>query len=165
MVATGQVPIPLGGAIQWRSFLLRSAYTLQGIKGLVNDGGTKRAEVVRKTIEAAGGQVEALYFGFGDHDTYVLCDLPDHKAAAGLAIAIRAAGGVDTKITPVLTPKEVDEATRQKAEYEPPADDHRVRPAPIVGAGRTRCGVSSEPLLRLRQCDGNQLPLRYCPST
>jgi uncharacterized protein with GYD domain len=101
-------------------FLLRSTYTLEGLKGLVNDGGTKRAQVVRKTIEAAGGQMESLYFGFGDHDTYVLCDLPDHKSAAGVAIAIRAAGGVDTRITPVLTAKEVDEATHQRAEYEPP---------------------------------------------
>ncbi|MGW3601188.1 GYD domain-containing protein [Micromonospora sp. NPDC005161] len=101
-------------------FLLRSTYTIDGVKGLADEGGTKRAEVVRESIEAAGGQMESLYFGFGDHDTYVLCDLPDNSAAAGLAIAIRAAGGVDTKITPVLTPSEVDEATQRKAEYQPP---------------------------------------------
>ncbi|MFC4020364.1 GYD domain-containing protein [Micromonospora sp. GCM10011542] len=101
-------------------FLLRSTYTIDGVRGLVNDGGTKRADVVRKTIEAAGGQMESLYFGFGDHDTYVLCDLPDNSAAAGLAISIRAAGGVDTKITPLLTAQEVDGATHQRAEYAPP---------------------------------------------
>ena len=101
-------------------FLLQSTYTIDGLKGLVNDGGTKRAEVVRKVIEASGGRMESIHFSFGKHDTYVVCDLPDHKTAAGLAIAIRASGGVDSRITPLLTPAEVDEATHQKTEYQPP---------------------------------------------
>ncbi|WP_372495021.1 GYD domain-containing protein [Micromonospora phytophila] len=101
-------------------FLLMSTYTVDGVKGLVDDGGTKRADVVRTMIEDAGGRMESMYFGFGEDDTYVLCELPDHKTAAGLAIAIRAKGGLDVRVTPVLTPAEVDEATRVKAEYQPP---------------------------------------------
>ena len=101
-------------------FLLQSTYTVDGLKGLINDGGTKRAEVVRKLIEASGGRMESMHFSFGKNDTYVLCELPDHQTAAGLAIAIRAAGGVDSRITPVLTAEEVDEATRVKATYQPP---------------------------------------------
>ncbi|MFC3504666.1 GYD domain-containing protein [Micromonospora krabiensis] len=101
-------------------FLLKSTYTIDGVKGLVKDGGTKRVEAVRKLVEAAGGRMESMYFGFGDHDTYVLCELADHRTAAGLAIAIRASGGVDTRVVPVLTGAEVDEAARQQAIYQPP---------------------------------------------
>ncbi|WBB70973.1 GYD domain-containing protein [Micromonospora sp. WMMD812] len=101
-------------------FLLKSTYTIDGVKGLVNDGGTKRVDVVRKMVEDAGGRMESMYFGFGDHDTYVLCELPDHKTAARLAIDIRAAGGVDTRVVPVLTADEVDAATRRKIAYEAP---------------------------------------------
>jgi len=101
-------------------FLLESTYTTDGVKGLVADGGTKRAEIARKAIEGSGGRIESLYFSFGKYDTYVVCDLPDHKAAAALVIAIRAAGGVDTRVVPVLTPEEVDEATRTKPPYQAP---------------------------------------------
>jgi uncharacterized protein with GYD domain len=101
-------------------FLLQSTYTVDGLKGLINDGGTKRAKVVQQTIEASGGQLESIHFSFAERDTYVLCELPDHKTAAGVAIAIRAAGGLDTRITPVLTAEEVDEATRVNANYQPP---------------------------------------------
>ncbi|WP_319462700.1 GYD domain-containing protein [Micromonospora sp. RTP1Z1] len=101
-------------------FLLTSNYSVSGLQGLISDGGTKRAEVVRHTIEAHGGRMESMHFSFAQHDTYVLCELPDHKTAAALAITFRAAAGVDTRVTPVLTAEEIDQATRQKAEYEPP---------------------------------------------
>lgn len=60
-------------------FLLKSTYTVEGIKGLTVDGGTKRVEVVRKMIEGVGGRMESMYFGFGADDTYVVCDLPDTR--------------------------------------------------------------------------------------
>ncbi len=101
-------------------FLLKSTYTVDGMKGLSKDGGSKRADVVRKMVENAGGTLESFHFGFGGDDTYVVCDLPDHKTAAGLAIDIRAAGGLDTRVTPVLTPDEVDEAVGQRISYTPP---------------------------------------------
>ncbi|MEH1017220.1 GYD domain-containing protein [Micromonospora sp. CPCC 206060] len=101
-------------------FLLKSTYTVEGIKGLSKDGGSKRADVVRKMVENAGGTMESMYFGFGPDDTYVVCDLPDQKTAAALAIDIRAAGGLDTRVTPVLTPDEVDQAIREKVAYTPP---------------------------------------------
>lgn len=101
-------------------FLLQSTYTADGLKGLINDGGTKRAEVVRKMIEDAGGRMESMHFAFAENDTYVLCELPDQKTAAGLAVAIGATGGLSVQVTPVLTPAEVDEATRTGATYTPP---------------------------------------------
>ncbi|MFG3302306.1 GYD domain-containing protein [Micromonospora chersina] len=101
-------------------FLLRSTYTADGLHGLIRDGGTKRVDVVRKMVENAGGRVESMYFAFADDDTYVLCEMPDHRSAAALAIAIGAAGGLQVQVTPLLTPAEVDEATRTPAAYSPP---------------------------------------------
>ena len=37
-----------------------------------------------------------MYFGFGEHDAYILCDLPDNKAAAAASLMVGAAGGVNT---------------------------------------------------------------------
>ncbi|MDZ5446674.1 GYD domain-containing protein [Micromonospora sp. 4G57] len=119
-MAVERPPAHLGVDAEVPKFLLQSTYTIDGLKGLITDGGTKRVEVVRNTIEASGGRLESMYFSFGKNDTYVLCELPDHKAAAALAIAIRAAGGVDSRITPVLTAEEVDEAVRAKEAYQPP---------------------------------------------
>ncbi|MEU6073321.1 GYD domain-containing protein [Micromonospora sp. NPDC047074] len=101
-------------------FLLTSTYTVEGINGLMKDGGTKRTEVIRALIENSGGRLEALYFGFGQYDTYLVCDLPDHRTAAALAVTIRAARGVDTRVSPLLTPEEVDEALRMHIAYQPP---------------------------------------------
>ncbi|MFE9653264.1 MULTISPECIES: GYD domain-containing protein [unclassified Micromonospora] len=101
-------------------FLLQSTFTADGIKGLVHDGGTGRAEVARNTIEAMGGKVDSIHFSFGKYDTYAVCELPDHKTAAALAVAIRAAGGLDTRVTSLLTPDEVDEAVRVQPTYQAP---------------------------------------------
>ncbi|MFJ8577283.1 GYD domain-containing protein [Micromonospora sp. NPDC093277] len=101
-------------------FLLESTFTTDGVRGLVNDGGSKRAEVIRSTVAAIGGQTESVHFSFGKYDTYVVCDLPDHKTAAALTVAVRAAGGVQTRVTPLLTPEEVDEATGMRLTYQAP---------------------------------------------
>ncbi|MCW3840921.1 GYD domain-containing protein [Micromonospora yasonensis] len=104
------------------TFLLKSTYTAEGLQGLIRDGGTKRAEIVRSLVENAGGQMASLHFAFADEDTYVLCDLPDHRAAAALAIAIGAARGLRVHVTPLLSPAEVDEAARMPTGYTPPGD-------------------------------------------
>ncbi|MDM4721493.1 GYD domain-containing protein [Micromonospora sp. WMMA1363] len=101
-------------------FLVMATYTTQGIGGLAKEGGTRRAEVVQALIENSGGQVEALYFSFGEHDLYVLCELPDNMTAAALGIAVRAAGGVDTVMIPLLTSEDIDEAAQVPIAYRAP---------------------------------------------
>jgi uncharacterized protein with GYD domain len=49
--------------------------------------------------EGMGGQLESFYFGFGDHDAFVVIDLPDHEAAAADALAVNASGGATVKTT------------------------------------------------------------------
>ena len=44
-------------------YLLRASYTQAGAQGLIKDGGTKRAEVVRAAAASVGGSAEAPLLG------------------------------------------------------------------------------------------------------
>ncbi|GAA4710044.1 GYD domain-containing protein [Phytohabitans rumicis] len=101
-------------------FLIKASYTLDGLRGVLKNGGSSRADAVRKTAESVGGHMDTFYFAFGDDDAFVICDLPDNKAAAAVAFTVGAAGGATTKTVVLLTPEEVDAATHQKVDYTAP---------------------------------------------
>ena len=101
-------------------YLVAASYTSEGIKGVKAKGGTARREAVEKATRSFGGSVEAFYFAFGENDVYVLVDMPDNTAAAALSIAVSATGGVNTRMTPLLSPEEIDRAAAQKGDYRPP---------------------------------------------
>jgi uncharacterized protein with GYD domain len=101
-------------------FLIQATYTLDGLRGLLKDGGSGRVEAVRRMAESVGGRIESFDFGFGEPDTYVICELPDNKAAAAVALAIGASGGASTKTVVLLTPAEVDQAVKQTVDYRTP---------------------------------------------
>jgi uncharacterized protein with GYD domain len=100
--------------------MITASYTIDGLRGLLTDGGSGRVDASRKTIDSLGGHLEAMYFGFGEHDVYILCDLPDNKAAAAASLMVGASGGVNTKTVVLLTPEEIDHATRETVEYRAP---------------------------------------------
>lgn len=101
-------------------YLYQSSYTVEGLKGLMKDGGSKRKEVAKKLIESLGGKLEAFYFAFGGTDVYLIVDAPDNASAAAGAIAVTAAGGASVKTTVLITPDEMDKAAKKKAAYAPP---------------------------------------------
>jgi len=101
-------------------YLLTASYTSEGVKGLMKDGGTKRAEMAERAIKSAGGTLEAFYFAFGTHDAYVLVDAPDHASIAAASLAINATGAVETTTIVLLTPEEMDQATKKKVKYRAP---------------------------------------------
>lgn len=101
-------------------FMITANYTTEGLRGLLTDGGSARVDVVRKMAESLGGHLDAMYFGFGDQDVYVVCELPDNKAAAAVSLSVGAAGGAITKTVVLLTPEEVDRATRESVDYRAP---------------------------------------------
>lgn len=101
-------------------FLFTATYTVEGINGLVKEGGASRVEVIQALVENAGGRMESFDFGLGPYDVYVICDLPDQQTAVALAATIRAAGGLDTRINPLLTPQDMDEALQMRMAYRPP---------------------------------------------
>ena len=101
-------------------YLVQASYTREGVEGVLGKGGTSRREAIAETARSPGGELESFYFAFGDHDAYVIVDLPDNEAAAAIALTSTAAGGAAVKTTILLTPEQVDEAARRSIEYRPP---------------------------------------------
>lgn len=102
-------------------YLIQAKYSVEGTKGILKDGGSKRVAVVSKMIESLGGKVESFYFAFGEDDALVIVDLPDNVSAAAISLAIGSAGGAASLTTKVLlTPEEMDEAAKTKVDYRPP---------------------------------------------
>jgi uncharacterized protein with GYD domain len=101
-------------------YLLTATYTADGAKGLLKDGGSKRRAAAEQAIKSTGGKLEAFYFAFGDNDAYVIIDAPDNATVAATLIAINASGAVRTKTVVLLTPEEVDQATKKAVTYNAP---------------------------------------------
>jgi len=101
-------------------YLLEVNYTLDGVKGVLAKGGTAREKAAQAAAKSAGGSVDSFYFAFGDTDVVVIADLPDNAAAAALALTVSAGGGATAHTTVLLTPAEIDNATKKEVLYTPP---------------------------------------------
>ncbi|HEC61683.1 MAG TPA: GYD domain-containing protein [bacterium] len=101
-------------------YLFQGSYIGEGLKGLLQEGGSKRRETVEQAIKGMGGVLEGFYYAFGDDDVYAIVDLPDNVSTAALALLINSSGAVNIKTTVLLTPEEIDQATRKSIEYRPP---------------------------------------------
>jgi uncharacterized protein with GYD domain len=101
-------------------YLVEVKYTLDGMKGLKEKGGTARVAASKALIEEVGGTLESFHFAFGGRDAFVIADLPDNVAAAALGLIVGASGGVNSAVTVLLTPEEIDEAAKKQATYRPP---------------------------------------------
>jgi uncharacterized protein with GYD domain len=101
-------------------YLVTADYTTEGIQGLLAKGGTARREAVERLVTQLGGRIEALYFAFGDHDAFIIVDLPDNVTAAAVSLSVGSSGMVSTSTTVLLTPEEVDRAAQVKVDYSPP---------------------------------------------
>lgn len=51
-----------------------------------------RGDNLRCVVERLGGRVKDIWFTSGAHDGFLICELPDHKAAAAVSIAFSATG-------------------------------------------------------------------------
>lgn len=101
-------------------YLIQASYVGEGVKGLLKEGGTGRRAAVEKLAASVGGTLEAIYYAFGETDIYVILDLPDNASAAALALTVGASGAVTLKTTVLMTPEEVDVATKKSPSYRPP---------------------------------------------
>jgi uncharacterized protein with GYD domain len=101
-------------------YLFEASYTLEGVKGVQDAGGSSRRDAVAAVAESVGGRLESFHFAFGDSDAYVVVDLPDNESAAAVALTVNAAGGAVVKTVVLLTPEEVDAAARRSVDYRPP---------------------------------------------
>jgi uncharacterized protein with GYD domain len=101
-------------------YLLEASYTAEGTKGLLKDGGSKRRAAATTLVESLGGKVDCFYFAFGKRDVVAVVDFPDGASAAAASLAIGASGAVTGRITVLLTPEELDKASKKSAKYTPP---------------------------------------------
>ncbi len=100
-------------------YLFKATYTIEGAKGLLSEGGKSRRDVVAHAAESVGGRLETFDFAFGEHDVFLICELPDHAAAAKVALTVKAAGGADTETVVLISPEEIG-STADNVDYTPP---------------------------------------------
>lgn len=93
-------------------YLWQVTYSSEGAAGLIAEGGTTRCNAIRAMVERVGGHVDVCYFSFGGHDLYVIGEVPDEMAAASLHLHTTASGAARTQGIPLLTPEQMDLATR-----------------------------------------------------
>jgi uncharacterized protein with GYD domain len=101
-------------------YLIEVDYSVEGTKGLLKDGGTKRRAAVEAALKGVGGKLESFYYTFGIRDAIVIADLPGNEAAIALSMTVGASGSVRLKTTPLISIDEVDRATKVKVAYKAP---------------------------------------------
>ncbi len=101
-------------------FLIEASYRVDGVKGVMKDGGSGRRSAAQKAVESVGGKLEAFYFTFGDHDAILIADVPDVTAIMALSLAVNGSGAVKARTTPLISVEEVDAAVKKTVGYRAP---------------------------------------------
>ena len=101
-------------------YLVQGSYTDQGLKGLLNEGGSKRRAIVEQLATEMGGNLEAFYFAFGSDDFVIILDLPSELDMTATAIVAQASGTVKSRVTVLMTPEDMDRAVQRKVNFRPP---------------------------------------------
>ncbi|MBT3606174.1 MAG: GYD domain-containing protein [Candidatus Latescibacteria bacterium] len=103
-------------------YLIEGSYSAEGLLGLVKEGGGARRDAVAQLVQGLGGTLEVFYYTFGREDTVAIADLPDNVTATAISIAANASGAVRVSITVLLTPEEIDAATKKTNYYRAPGE-------------------------------------------
>ena len=103
-------------------YLIQGSYSDKGLKGLLEEGGSKRREAAEQSIKGLGGRLEAFYYAFGTDDFAIIVDLPGNVDATALSLAANASGAVESRTTVLITPEEIDQATKKTVNFHPPGE-------------------------------------------
>jgi uncharacterized protein with GYD domain len=101
-------------------YLFEASYSPDGIRGVLKEGGTSRRATVDQVVKGFGGSLASFDFAFGENDVIAIVDLPDAESVAAMAMTITASGAVSIKTTVLLTPEQVDNATKKTVGYRAP---------------------------------------------
>ncbi len=101
-------------------YLIQANYVGEGVKGLLKEGGSSRRDAVEKLLRSVGGTLEAFYYAFGDTDAYLIVDVPDNTTAAALVLTVNASGAATCRTTVLMTPEEIDAASKKSPTYRAP---------------------------------------------
>src|SRR4029077_2278629 len=101
-------------------YLIQGSYSDHGLKGLLEEGGSKRREAAEQSIKGLGGRLEAFYYAFGNDDFVIIVDLPSNVDALALSLTANATAAVKSRMTVWITPKQVDRTTKRTVKFRPP---------------------------------------------
>ncbi|MBW7886199.1 MAG: GYD domain-containing protein [Caldilineaceae bacterium] len=101
-------------------YMLQGTYTIEGLRGVLKEGGSARKKAVEELISSMGGRLEVMYFTFGTDDFVIIYDGVDNITTAAGAMMTSASGAVKARTTVLLTPEEMDEAAKKTGTYRPP---------------------------------------------
>lgn len=101
-------------------YLFRANYTLEGLQGLLKEGGTGRKKAVETLASSLGGHLVSLDYAFGSDDVFAICELPDDETAAAISLRITASGAVNVDTIKLLTPEQIDTAIEREVQYRKP---------------------------------------------
>lgn len=94
-------------------YLLTGSYTSDGAKALLSEGGTARKAQATALVKSLGGTVECFYFAYGSDDVVAVIDMPDSASATAASLTVSSSGKVNVRLTPLITPEEVDTSAQK----------------------------------------------------
>ncbi len=94
------------------------------VDAMINHPSDRRA-AVEKMLEAVGGRVECYYWMFGEHDGFVIAEVPASRDAAAVALAVSSTGAfAHLETHELIEPSAIDavlaKAKTARASYIPP---------------------------------------------
>jgi uncharacterized protein with GYD domain len=101
-------------------YMYIARYDSAGVQGVLAKGGSARAAVIEKAAADAGGRMVTFDFAFGEDDVFTLCELPDNRAAAAVALAVNSTGLAHVRTVVLMSPEDVDAAAKQQVSYTAP---------------------------------------------
>lgn len=105
-----------------KKYLVKGTFNADGTKGLIQEGGSARKTTIEKMLAEMGGKVESFYFAFGKDDVILIVDLPDDILAAAVGLRVNASGLVRISMTVLLTPGDIDAASKKPVSYRAPGE-------------------------------------------
>jgi uncharacterized protein with GYD domain len=91
-------------------YLFQGSYTVEGLRGLLREGGTQHRAAVAQCIHALGGTLDTFYFAYGSDDFFLILDMPERVGATAVTLALNAVGAVQGQTVILITPEEIDAA-------------------------------------------------------
>jgi uncharacterized protein with GYD domain len=105
-----------------KKYFIKGTYSTNGTKGLLQEGGSGRKMAIEKMLAGMGGKLESFYYAFGEDDVLLIVELPDDIAAAAVGLRVSAAGLVRISMTVLLTPADIDAASKISVSYRAPGE-------------------------------------------
>ena len=97
-------------------YLFQVSYTAQGAKGLLEGGGGERRPSRPPKVSAARSSPSTS----PSATPMPSSSLPDHASASAISLAVSASGGAYCKTIVLMTPDEVDQASKKPLTYTGP---------------------------------------------